>query len=777
MSQFGTSQPVRRTEDARLVTGRGRFLDDVNAPGQAWGVVLRSPHAHAAIRGIDTEAALSAPGVLAVITGAELDADRANALPCLVPITSRDGAKRADAPRPVLCAGRARHVGDGVAFVVAETLAQAKDAAELIAVDYAPLPAAVDTATALEPGKPQVHDAAPSNLCFDWEHGDARKVERAFKSAAHVVGLEIVNNRLIGHAMETRGAIAEPGPGKGRLTLTVSTQGGWLVRDVIAKSILHARPETLRVVTPDVGGGFGIKIFPYPEYALVAWAARKLARPVKWIAERGESFLADTMGRDNVSRAELALDEDARILAIRVDTIANLGAYLSTFAPFIPTFAHLKVSPGVYDVGALHLRVRGVFTNTTPVDAYRGAGRPEAIYLIERLIDRAARELGLDAAEIRRRNFVPAKAMPFRTVAGETYDSGAFETVMDTALANADRKSFANRRRESEARGLRRGLGICCYIESTMGDAEERAAIRFEDDDTVRVLVGTQSTGQGHETAFAQVLHERLGVPFEAIRIVQGDTDLLETGGGTGGSRSLTAEGWAIRDAADKVVERGTHYAAQLLEAAVADISFADGAFRIVGTDRAVPIMELARAARELTNPPAGFDGGLDAEATAEIGAYNYPNGCHVAEVEVEPETGAVAIARYTVVDDFGRIVNPLLVAGQVHGGVAQGIGQALYEHAVYDSGGQLVTGSLMDYCVPRADQLPAFAVAFHELPTATNPFGAKGCGEAGSLAAPPAVINAVIDALWEAGVRAIDMPATPERIWRALSRARATSK
>ena len=768
MTQFGVSQPVRRTEDVRFVTGRGRFVDDIDAPGQAHGVVVRAPHAHALIRMIDVSAAAAAPGVVAVITGAELDEAGANALPCLAPV-----GNSIDVPRPVLCTKRVCHVGDAVAFVVADTLAHAKDAAELVAVDYRPLAAVVDTATAHARGQPQIHDRAKGNLCFDWRHGDARSVKKAFSAAAHVVGLDIVNNRLIGHAMETRGALAEPGPGKDRMTLTVCTQGGWLVRDVIAESVLKVAPESLRVITPDVGGGFGIKIFPYPEYALAAWAARKLARPVKWVAERGESFLADTMGRDNVSRAELALDAEARILALRVDTTANLGAYLSTFAPFIPTLAHLKVSPGVYDVPALHLRVRGVFTNTTPVDAYRGAGRPEAIYLIERLIDCAARELGIDPAEIRRRNFVPAAAMPFRTVAGETYDSGEFETVMDRALAKADRAGFALRRRESEAQGLRRGLGICCYIESTMGDAQERAAIRFTDQDTVEVVVGTQSTGQGHETAFAQVLHERLGVPFAAIRILQGDTDLLAGGGGTGGSRSLTAEGWAIGDAADKVIERGKHYAAQLLEAAVADIDFADARFGIVGTDRAIAVMDLARAARAMDAPRAGLEGGLDAEATARIGAYNYPNGCHVAEVEVDPETGMVTVARYTVVDDFGRVLNPLLVAGQVHGGVAQGIGQALFEHALYEPGGQLVTGSTMDYALPRADVLPAFDVSFHEVPCANNPLGVKGCGEAGSIAAPPTVINAVIDALWDLGVRHIDMPATPERVWRAIRQAR----
>ena len=537
--------------------------------------------------------------------------------------------------------------------------------------------------------------------------------------------------------------------------------------------MLKVEPEKVRILTPDVGGGFGMKAFFYPEYAMAAWAARELGRPVKWTGERSETFLADVMGRDHVTEAALALDADHRIIGLKVETTANMGAYNNLFAPFIPTGAALKVLPGVYDVKSMVYRVKGVLTNTTPVDAYRGAGRPESIYLIERLVSAAAREVGLDPAEFRRRNFIGAAAMPFKTTAGEIYDSGEFAKVMDAALEAADWGGIGKRRGEAARRGRRRGIGMAYYIESTMGDPQEAARIEFAEDGMVDIVVGTQSNGQGHETAYAQVLNDRLGVPFEKVRVVQGDTAKLKWGGGTGGSRSLTAEGMAIRDASDIVIERGRHYASQELETAVADIEFAReaGEFRVIGTDRSIALLDLAQKARTLP-PPAGVEpgvSGLDAEAMAKIDAWTFPNGCHVCEVELDPDTGATRIVNYVAVDDFGVVLNPMLVAGQVHGGVVQGIGQALMEQAVYDEAGQLLTGSFMDYAMPHAADMPSMQVSTIEVPCKTNPMGVKGCGEAGSVASPAAVINALIDALADLGVRALDMPATPHRLWQLI--------
>ncbi len=763
MAKFGIGQPVRRVEDQRLVTGRGRYTDDVNLPGQAYGVVVRSPHAHARIRRIDTSKAAAAPGVLAVLTAADTgDAS----IPCFVPITNRDGSRAPMPPHPILCRDKVRYVGDKVAFVVAETKAQARDAAELVEVDYELLPAVVDTAGALSSDAPPVHEACPGNLAFDWHYGDEQAVARAFAEAARIVRLELVNNRLVCNPMEPRAAVAEWDAAAGKLTVHTCTQGGWAFRDVLAAN-LGLPAEKVRVVTPDVGGGFGMKAMFYGEYTLCAMAARKLGRPVKWTSERSEGFLSDSQGRDHVTVAELAFDADHRILGLRCNVIANMGAYYYFFAPFIPTGAALKVLPGVYDVKCLSYGVKAVFTNTVPVDAYRGAGRPESIYCIERLMDLAAAELGVDRIELRRKNFIRPEQMPFKTAAGEVYDSGEFERVMDAALERAEWTSFPARRAEAAARGRLRGIGLCYYIESTMGDPTEHATVRFAEDGTVEVLVGTQSNGQGHETAYAQVLVERLGVPFEKVRIVQGDTDAIARGGGTGGSRSLTAEGVAIVEASDRVIEKGKIAAAHVFEAAVADISFADGVFRVAGTDRAIGIMELAEKVRAMTVRPAGLEQGLDASASIELDAWTFPNGCHVAEVEVDPETGVTRIVRYTVVDDFGVVVNPLLVEGQVHGGVVQGIGQALLERTVYDGSGQLLTGSFMDYCMPRADDLPSFDFSTVEVRCRNNPLGVKGCGEAGSVGSCAAVINALVDALAPLGVRHVDMPATPERVWR----------
>jgi carbon-monoxide dehydrogenase large subunit len=761
--KFGIGQPVRRVEDQRLITGQGRYTDDINLPGQAYGYVLRSPVAHGRITRLDVSAAKAAPGVLLVLTGSELDA----AIPCLIPMKNRDGTGRADPKHPILCRDEVNYVGDYVAFVVAETKEQAKDAAELIEVEYDELPAVADTAKALAAGAAQVHPDAPGNLAFDWHFGDEAAVQAAFAKAARVVRLELVNNRVICNAMEPRACVAEYDTAEGKLTVQTCTQGGWGHRDVLAQNLGMA-PEKVRVITPDVGGGFGMKGFFYPEYTMAAFAARELKRPVKWTGERGESFLSDTMGRDHVTVAEVGFDADHRILGLRVNLVANMGAYYYAFAPYIPTGAALKVLPGVYDVKTLSYGVKGVFTNTVPVDAYRGAGRPESIYCIERLMDFAADELGVDPVELRRKNFIRPEQMPFRTAADELYDSGDFARVMDTCLEKAGWSGIGARRAEARTRGKLRGIGMCYYIESTMGDPTEHAGIRFEQDGTVSVLVGTQSNGQGHETAYAQVLHVRLGVPFEQIRIVQGDTDRIKAGGGTGGSRSLTAQGMAIADCSDIVIERGKAYAAQLFETAAADIQFGDGTFRVAGTDREIGIMELAEKARAMA-PIAGMEGGLDADATTKLKAWTFPNGCHIAEVEIDPDTGIVSVVNYNIVDDFGVVLNPLLVEGQVHGGIVQGIGQALLEGAVYDESGQLLTGSFMDYTMPRADNMPSFDFSTVEIPCKNNALGVKGCGEAGSVGSPAAVINAIVDALAERGIRHVDMPATPEKVWRLL--------
>ena len=761
MSKFGVGQPLRRVEDQRLITGKGRYTDDIAVDGQAYGFALRSPHAHARIVSIDTEAARAADGVLGVYTSRDLDAD----VPCLVANDPAQGIARKDVPHPILARDKVYYVGDIVAFVVAETQAQAEDAAELIVVDYEDLPAVTDTATASEPGKPLVHESAPNNVAFDWHAGDREATDRAFEGAAHVARVSLINNRLVCNAMEPRAAVAEFADGK--LTVHTCTQGGWAFKDTLAKN-LGMDAADVRVLTPDVGGGFGMKAMFYAEYTLAAFAAKQLGRPVKWTADRSEGFLSDTMGRDHVTTAELAFDADKRIVGMRVHTRANMGANYYYFAPFIPTGAAVKVLPGVYDIPVLSYTVQGVFTNTVPVDAYRGAGRPESIYCIERLIDAAAREMNIEPTELRRINFIKPEQMPYKTAVGEKYDSGEFARVMDACMAKASYSDIAARKAEAARRGKKRGIGMCYYIESTMGDPTEHAKVEFGQDGTVSVYVGTQSNGQGHETAYAQVLHQQLDVPFDKIRIVQGDTDRIKAGGGTGGSRSLTAQGMAIRDASDVVIERGKAYAAQHFETAAADIQFVDGTFKVAGTDREIGIMELADKARGMT--VAGMEGGLDAEATTVLDAWTFPNGCHIAEVDVDEATGVTEIVAYNIVDDFGTIVNPLLVEGQVHGGVVQGIGQALMEQVVYDEDGQLITGSYMDYTMPRADDVPFYAVDHScQTPCTHNPLGVKGCGEAGAIGSPPAVINAITDAI---GNNDLAMPATPLAVWKALQAA-----
>ncbi len=771
MVKFGIGQSVRRTEDQRLLLGKGCFVDDIDLAHQAYACFLRSPHAHARLLRIDTQAAKEAPGVLGVFTGADLKASGIGTLPCQVPLKNRDGSKMVQPPRPVIADEVVRYAGDTVALVVAETLAQAKDAAELIEIDYDPLSAVADIPTALEAGASLVWGHAKGNVAFDWTMGDEAGVAAGFAKAARTVAVDLVNNRLVPTSMEPRGALGEYSSGDGRFTLYTSSQGGHGLKSQLAKNIFKIPEHLIRVVTRDVGGGFGMKIFLYPEQAAVLWAARAVGRPVKWTGERADAFLSDTHGRDHLTRAELALDADGRFLALKVSTLANLGAYLSQYGPFIPTMAGSGMLAGVYTTPAVFVEVKGVYTNTVPVDAYRGAGRPEANYVVERLVDAAARETGLGPAEIRRRNFIPPAAMPYRTAMGLTYDSGEFQANMEDALKAADWDGFEARRAAAVKAGRLRGIGLSTYIEACGGSPDESAEVRFEPSGAVTVLVGNQTNGQGHETAYAQLIAERLGVPFENIRVVQGDTDRIVYGKGTGGSRALSVGGTAILGASDRIIDKGRRLAAHLMEAAEADIEFGDGTFTIAGTDRRLTILEIAAASFDMAKLPPGMSPGLHETANFLPVAATYPNGCHVAEVEIDPLTGIVAVVAFTVVDDFGKVINPLLVAGQVHGGVAQGIGQALYESCVYDAAsGQLLTGSLMDYCLPRADNLPPIAFSYNEVLCRTNPMGVKGCGEAGAIGAPPAVINAVVDALAAHGVRHLDMPATPEKVWRAIA-------
>jgi carbon-monoxide dehydrogenase large subunit len=770
MRGFGIGQPVRRVEDRRFLTGRGRYLDDISRPREAYAFMLRSPHAHARIRSIDTAPA-AGPGVLGVFTGADLAADGIGTIPCLSGV-----ANMAVPPRPAMASGRVRHVGDTVALVVAESVALARDAAERIAVDYEALPAVVDTGRALAAGEPSVwpelSDQHPGNLCFEWQIGDQAAVARAAAAARHRVALSLVNNRVVAHSMEPRGALGEYDPGEDTWTLWSSTQGSHFLRNLLAEHVFHVPENRIRVVTPDVGGGFGMKLFLYPEHILVLWAAKKLGRPVKWVPERSDSFMTDTQGRDNLTRLELLLDNELRFLGLSVAITANMGAYLSNFAPEIPTIAGAVMYSAVYALPAVHVAVKGVFTHTVPVDAYRGAGRPEAAYAVERLIETAARRLGVGADELRRKNFIRPAALPYTTPLGLVYDSGDFARNLEDALAAADAAGFAARRQASRAHGRYRGLGHAVYIEQSGFPPDEFAELRFDPAGTLTVLMGTQSSGQGHQTAYAQLAAERLGVPLDKIRVLQGDSDAIAFGRGTGGSRSIPVGGAALVHAADKLIAKGKKIAAHLLEAAEADIDFKDGNFQIPGTDRAVAIDAVARAAFNPAQFAPGIEPGFAESGHFTPPAPTFPNGCHLCEVEIDPETGHVAILRYLVVDDFGVVVNPLLLAGQVHGGIAQGIGQALLEHCVYDESGQLLSGSLSDYALPRADDLPALEFSYNVVPCQTNPLGIKGAGEAGAIGAPPALVNAVVDALAELGIEHLDMPLTPERLWRAIGAA-----
>jgi carbon-monoxide dehydrogenase large subunit len=782
----GIGARVLRKEDRRFLTGRGEFVADLSVPDALHCTIVRSPHAHARIRSIGAGRAASGPGVAAVLTGADVAADGIGPMRSLWAIRSHDGAPMAEPPRWALARERVRHVGEPVAIVLAETLAAALDAADRVEVDYEPLPAVGDAEAALAGGAPQLHADAPGNVCFRWRRGDLGAVERAFATAAHTVALGLRNQRIAGCAIEPRAAVALPGADGDSLTLYAATQVPHFVRRLVAEQ-LGCAEFAIRVIAPDVGGGFGYKGKHYPEETIVAWAARRLRRPVRWIASRAESFVSDLQARDHVTRCALALDAHGRFLGLRVETTANLGAYVSTVGAAIPSAIYSALLAGVYATLAIHVEVTGVFTSTLPTDAYRGAGRPEACFVLERLADEAARALGLDRAEIRRRNLVPASAMPYRTPVGPTYDCGDFPRIFERALAAADYDGFEARRAASAAYGRLRGVGIACFVESSgvapsklagaLGARSgffESAEVRIDATGGVQAALGTHSHGQGHATTFAQILASRLGVPLARIRIVEGDTAAVPYGTGTFGSRSIAVGGSALHVAATKVVEKGRRIAAHLLEAAEADVAFADGRFAVQGTDRALGFAEVAHAAHTAHDLPAGMEPGLQENAFYDPPNFAFSNGVHLCEVEVDPETGVVRVVAYSAVDDIGTVINPMIVEGQLHGAVAQGAGQALGEACVYDAAGQLLSASFQDYALPRADELPDFASENDESqPCTHNPLGAKGCGEAGTIAAPAAIVNAILDALAPLGVDAIEMPATPYRVWQAIARAR----
>jgi carbon-monoxide dehydrogenase large subunit len=757
MAQFGKAQTAARREDARFLTGRGRYIDDTAPEGALHAVFFRSQVAHAEIRALDLGAARAAPGVAAVLSAGDLEAAGVSLHLATDPVTNRDGTTAPDPFRPVLARGRVRHVGEAVAVVIAQTLAQARDAAELIGFETDDLPVHLD----LAPGGAALHAEVPGNVAYDWALGDAVAVEAAFATAAHRVTLRVEHNRVIANAMEPRGAWADWDGA--RLHLSFSGQGPWEARATLA-AMLGLPVEAVRVTNPDVGGGFGMKAMTYPEYVVLGAAARLLGRPVRWMSDRTEAMLTDNAGRDLVSEAEMAFDADHRITAYRVNILSNLGAYSSEFGQQIQSTVSARVLTGVYDIGTAFVNARGIYTNTTPVDAFRGAGRPEAIYTIERVMDHAAQVLGVDPWALRERNFVTA--FPYRTVPGEVYDVGDFARVLARVRREADVAGFPARRATSAARGRRRGLGLCCYIESILGEAAETARVEFRAGGTVALYVGTLSNGQGHETVFAHFLADRTGIPAECITVVQGDTDLIPRGGGTGGSRSVTVQGTATIATVAKIAEG---FAAFLGEALGAEGFAFDGAtFRAPGTNHAVTMLEAAGMARA-----AGREDLLDQTARARLPGRSFPNGAHVAEVEVDPETGAVSVVRYTVTDDFGVLIHPRLAEGQVHGGVAQGIGQAVTERAVHDAHGQLLTATFMDYAVPRADDLPMIAFSHEPVPSTANPLGMKGCGEAGTVGALAAVANAVADALAPGVPRSVvQMPFTPERVWRWLAQA-----
>jgi carbon-monoxide dehydrogenase large subunit len=767
-TKFGIGQPIRRKEDQRLLTGAGRYTDDVNVAGQLYAHFVRSPHARARIAAIDTSQAKAAPSVIAVYTHADMAADKIGPLPVMteIPVTAPGGGTVATPPRHALAGDEARFVGDAVAIVIAQSYAEAMDAAELVEVTYAPLPAVVDLAEAIKPGAPGLWPAATGNVAGVFAVGDTAQVDAAFKGAAHVVKLDLSNNRLAPNPMEPRAIVCEFDRASGRYTAHVASQASQGFKLAMAAAILQIPPENLRVVVGDIGGGFGMKVGPYPEYVAVCYAAGKLGRPVKWAASRAESFLADTHGRAHLTHAELALDTTGRILAMRVQNVADMGGYLAYVGPLIPTLAAGQVITNVYDIKLLRAEIQCVLTNTTPVDAYRGAGRPESVFMMERLMDLAAKALKMDSAELRRRNMIPKAAMPYTTPFGAIYDSGDYAAIMDRTVREADWTGFAARKAEAAKRGMLAGRGLACYVEITGAfDPVEHVQVNVFGNGKVQLIAGTQSMGQGLDTSFSQLLADKLGVPFDAIEVIQGDTDIVKAGSGSIGSRSSFVGGQAVLTGGDEIIKKGRDLAADVLETAAADIAFKNGRFVVSGTDRGIGLFELAGK-----QPGAR----IAIAATSTAGGMSFPNGGNVCEVEIDPDTGEIRITRFTAVNDVGTVINPLIVAGQVHGGVAQGIGQALLEQVVYDrASGQLVTGSYMDYCLPRADDVPSIVTSTDEsTPSPTNVIGAKGAGEAGAVSAPPAVVAAVVDALSDYGVTHLDMPIRAETVWRILQRA-----
>ena len=780
----GIGQSVPRKEDGRFITGKGRYTDDIKQVGQTHAYFVRSPHAHADVVNIDVEEALAAPGVIAVLTGADVTADGLGGLPCGWMIHSKDGSEMKQPHHPVLADKRVHYLGEPVAMVIADTALEAKNASELVAVDWAEKQAVVSVSEAQ--AAPPIYDDIPQNTCYEWALGDSDAVEKAMEKAAHVTRIELTNNRLIPNAMEPRAALAEYNPGSDELTLHTTSQNPHLARLILTAFVQIAPEHKLRVIAPDVGGGFGSKIFVYSEETALAWAAKKLGLTIKWTAERSEAFLADAHGRDHVTTALLAMDETGQFLAFKVKTTANMGAYLSTFASSVPTYLYGTLLAGQYRTPAIYVEVDSVFTNTAPVDAYRGAGRPEATYLVERIVTKAATELGKDPAELRRQNFIRTDEFPYETPVALTYDIGDYEASLNKALELSDYEGFAARKASAAAKGKLRGIGLSCYIEAC-GLAPSQVAgalgagvglwesgeVRVNPTGSVSVLTGSHSHGQGHETTFAQLVADKLGVPIDDVDVVHGDTGKLDFGLGTYGSRSLAVGGSALVNAADKVIEKGRKVAAHLLRTEPDNIEFEAPVYRMKNSNESKTFQEIAFAAYVNHDYPDDLEPGLAEKAFYDPGNFTYPAGTHICEVEIDPDTGVTKIVQFVAVDDFGNLINPMIVEGQVHGGIAQGIGQALLEQAVYDDAGQLITGSYMDYCMPRADDLPNFTVGMTCTPCTHNPIGAKGCGEAGAIGSPPAVINAVLDAIGETDM---DMPASPERVWSMIKRANASA-
>ena len=791
MTAQGIGASIRRKEDRRFLLGKGSYTDDITLPNQSYAVFVRSMYAHAKITRIDAAAALAAPGVLAVFTSDDVAADKLGGIPCGWLIKSKDGSNMVEPPHPALAQGVARHVGDPIAMVVATSKAAARAAAGLVEIDYDPLPAVGRLADAAAPGAPLVWEEAGGNVCFDWHLGDAAKTDAAFATAAHVVSIDLTNSRVAPNAIEPRAANGSYDAANDAYTLYTTSQNPHLTRLLMAAFTLHVPEHKLRVIAPDVGGGFGSKIFHYAEELLVTWASRRVGRPVKWTAERSEAFATDAHGRDHISHAELALDAADKFIGLRVRTLANMGAYLSTFAPAVPTYLYATLLSGPYDLPAIYAEVKAIFTHTVAVDAYRGAGRPEATYLLERLVDKAARQLGVDRIELRRKNLIRADQFPYQTQVALQYDIGDYHATLDLALAANDHGHYELRRAASAAKGKLRGFGISTYIEAcgiapsalvgalgARAGLYEAATVRVHPTGSVTVLTGSHSHGQGHETTFAQLVAEKLGVSTDAVDIVHGDTDRIPFGMGTYGSRSAAVGGSAIVKALDKIIDKGKKIAAHLLEASPGDIELVDGNYRVVGTDRTKAFGEIAFAAYVPHNYPIDtVEPGLEESAFYDPKNFTFPGGTHLVEVEVDPETGVVEVVDVAIADDVGVIINPMIVDGQAHGGLAQGIGQALYEEVRYDAEGQLTNGTYMDYCMPRAADLPSFKVGNHVTACTHNPIGVKGVGEVGAIGVPPAVINAVLDALHPLGVTDISMPATPEKVWRAIKAARAAGK